>query len=532
MASAKQNLLDRLANNRLLNSLRVGYDAAVMAYRQEDFVPTTQFGWETYDARLARYHYNSFYVHNSIYSQVNHYSDWYKHKEGLYKHIRGLRNPISRLVNIEVANIFGGFINFETFKDGAIPIVGANDNLLEGIRTIWQWSNMAALKELYPYEGATKGDSAILIVDDLARQKVYMEVLDPSKVKDIEFDNRGNVKEVLICYTKQDDKGKDYEFSYYIDKEKFATFKNGEPHAYMEDENGNGVPQWPNPYGFVPLEWTQHHNLGMKFGAVSFHNSRAKIDNLNDVVSLVHDNVRKNVLTKYAVKGMSPNNSNGTPQTISLSQDLRDTVPFLSLADTGDIFPIKSELDIAGAMQVVEAMMREIEDDLPQLVMSRIQANAKSMSGIAIENLAAEGVNIIESLQSTYIAGLKSATQMALSIAGFRRYPQFRGINLNSYENGSLDFDIHPRKIFQDKLSTKEALDIALQAIKSDGASMILSKLGMFDEKDIKELEAKKDETARQNMRAAFSNLMGLDEEEAAVERLQDGKKQPENEYA
>jgi hypothetical protein len=115
--------------------------------------------------------------------------------------------------------------------------------------------------------------------------------------------------------------------------------------------------------------------------------------------------------------------------------------------------------------------------------------------------------------------------QMGISMGAYRGYPQFRAYNPNSYEAGALDFDIRPKPLFQDKLSTKDTLELAMQAIKSEGSSILLPKLG-FTPEQIEELEAKKDETARQNMRAAFSNLMGLDEEEAAVERLQDKPKE------
>lgn len=517
MPNDKQTILDRLANNRLLNALRAGYNATMVAYRQEDFVPQIDYGWETYEARLARYYYNSFYVHNSIYSAVNAYSDWYKHREGLYKHIRGLRNPISRLVNIEVAKIFGGFINYETFKDGALPITGADENLLEAIRSIWQWSNMAALKQRYPYEGATKGDSVLKVVDDITREKVYLEVLDPAKVKDVEFDNLGNVKSVYICYTRWDEKGKEYEYSEYIDKEKFAFFKNKEPHAYSED----GLTEWPNPYGFVPLEWTQHHNVGMKFGAVSFHNSRAKIDNLNDVISLIHDNIRTNVRTKYAVKGMAPErNSLGTPQAISMSSDARDTVPFLQLSTDGDIFPIRSELDITGSLSVVESMMREIEKDLPQLALQTMRAETGNASGTAIENLYSDAEDIIQDLQSTYLAGLSSATKMAISIGAFRRYPQFRSYNLNSYEAGSLDFDIRPKAIFQDKLSMKETIELTLQAASNPASTLLLQKLGYSDE-EIQELENKKADESAIAIRGLYEGAFGKREQDAE-KRLQE----------
>jgi hypothetical protein len=51
-----------------------------------------------------------------------------------------------------------------------------------------------------------------------------------------------------------------------------------------------------------------------------------------------------------------------------------------------------------------------------------------------------------------------------------------------------------------------------------------------FDKQQIAELELKKDERARKDVKAAFSDLMGLDEREAEAEqRLSDEK--PAREY-
>lgn len=111
------SLLDNFGH--LIRSARTGFVSFVQAYRQDYFVAGKEFHWDDYMARVSRYYHNQRLVDNTLYSAVNRTAVVYKNTEQLYKFIRGLRNPVSRLVNAEVDKVFGGFVNLETFEDGA-----------------------------------------------------------------------------------------------------------------------------------------------------------------------------------------------------------------------------------------------------------------------------------------------------------------------------------------------------------------------------------------------------------------------------
>jgi hypothetical protein len=513
---------------RIITSAKYGIMQAISSYKAENFVPEIEYEWETQPARMARYYHNRNYVYNTVYNDVTRYANTFKFQEKLYKHIRGLYNPAYRLVNIETAKVIGGTIDYENFEDGALQIKEADENLKEAIRTICQWSNMDLVKNLYVRQGASMGDSALKVVDDTEKGKVRIEVLDPRKVTDIAFDSIGNVKYIDIRYEKQDPvSGEWYEYRECIDSESFQTFRNGSPFDYL-DMSYAGTTQWDNPYGFVPVRWVQHQNVGLNFGVTSYHASRHKIDMVNDALSLLLNNVRMQVDTKFAVSKVNVPRVGGVPTTMSITSDRQDQAPFIEVGD-GEIKPIVFPVNVEGALALAGVQMKEIESDLPQLALQQMRNSTGDSSGIAIENLYSDATDIIGEEQGNYLFGLQRALQMAISMASYRGYEGFASYNLDSYENGSLDFDFRPKALFQDKLSLKERVELALQAVKSEGARLILPLLD-FEEKQILELELKKDERARKDVKAAFSDLMGLDEREAEAEqRLSDEK--PAREY-
>lgn len=509
-----QNIL-----NRLYDAAYTGWQSAVYSYRQEYFVAEEDTQWDSYAARMARYYYNRRRIDGKLYSNVNRYATFFKQQEGLYKYIRDLRNPCSRLANAEKSKVWGGFVNYETFKDGAIVINGADDTLLEGIRTIWQWTNIHPFKNLLVYEGSSMGDTAIKVIDDTKKGKVYLEVLDPRKAKDVKFDSRGNVKEITIVYNKDDlATGKEYEYGEIITQDSFSIYRNGQ----LEKE-------WENPYGWVPVEWVKHVDVGKNFGETSFHNSASKIDNLNDLTTLLHDNIRRTVNTKYAVSKVSiPRDSSGNPISLGVSTDNRDTSPLIEVGEGGALTPIAYPVDIVGALQAIDAQMKEIEADMPILALQSIRNMGGSMSGVSIENLYSDGVDTVETLQGTYYQALISATQMALSIAAFRRYDNFRAFSLKSYEAGNLDFVIRPKPIFQDSLSVKDNVELTIKAVDSDAYRLVLLKLGYSEEEvdEFEELRAQKEKKAtRASLREQAMNLRA----EAAANRLSDANATPSN---
>lgn len=509
---------------RIYSSARSAYGAFWASYRQEDFVAEQEFFWDDYEPRQARYWHNRRYADNTIYTSINLALTQFKWKEKLYQHIQGLRNPVARLVRVERSKVFGGLINYETFEDGAIAIAGADKALLGAIRNIWQWSNMDTMKGLLVSEGATMGDVALKVVDDIERQKVRLEVLDPRKVKRVVFDPVGNIKEIEICYIKtNEDTGKDYEFKEIIDKEAFYLY-----------EGDTQTLEYPNPYGFVPVRWIKHADVGRNFGATSYHETRSKIDALNDLVTLLHTNIRQQAIPKFALEGKSSlPKQDSSPTTINVTADERDKAPILPIGE-GKLTPIVYNADIANGLQLAYQQQMEIEADLPQLALTRLRSEQPNTSGVAIENLYSDAVDVLEDTQVNYLAGLMAGTQMAISMAAYRGYEDFQAYSLDSYEAGTLDFELKPKPIFRSQLSREKRIELTLQAADSPASSLVLPLLD-FDEEDIEEFENKKaDESAaaiRGLYQGAFGNADSSRESEAA-KRLSDESMQEPVGYA
>lgn len=493
---------------RIYTSARYGIQQAIQSYRAENFVAEIDYDWDSQSARMARYWHNRRYADNTIYAAVNRYAAVFKFQEKLYKHIRGLYNPTGRLVDIEAAKILGGAVNYETFEDGALMIRGADERLLETYRTLLQWSHFDLLKTRLVRNGGTMGDVAIKLVDDIDRQKICMEVLDPRKIPYVEFDAYGNIKDVVIAYEKYDPVSLQwYEYREEINKESFKTFRDNVPYDY-QDMSAAGTSEWANPYGFVPLRWVKHRDVGLDFGATSFHNSRHKIDMVNDALSLLLHNVRMQVSTKFSVSKMSVRrDSDGAPVTMNITTDRDDQAPFIEVGE-GEIKPIVFPVAVSEALELAGVQMREIEADLPQLSLQRMRGEQSNTSGVAIENLYNDAADIIAETQANYYAGLKAAMQMAVSMGAYRGYEAFRAYNPNSYESGALDFDIRPKPLFHDKLSTKETIELTMQAASNPASRLLLAKLG-YSEEEIEELENKKADESAAAIRGLYEGAFG-----------------------
>lgn len=471
---------------RAMIAARTGFNTAIRTYRASDHIADADFTFTSYEARLARYYHNARYADNTIYSEINTYANLYKEKERLYKGIRGLRNPINRLNKVEAASVFGGVIDYEGFNTGAIVIKGADDILLNAIGITLKWSNADTMKTLYVREGSAIGENALKVVDDVSRGKVRIEILDPRKVFDVIFDAVGNVKSIDIRYARLDELTKKwYDYRETIDKDWFRTYRDGELFAYTTDGNGSGVSKWENPYGFVPVQWTPHVATKFGFGITSYSATRHKIDNLNDLATLLHDNIRKSVNTKWAVFGDKPTVTNGKPDVLQMANNDRDKSGMIYFGKDSNIKPMVYDLDIEGGLAAVMSQELEVERDLPQLALSRMRDNTSSLSGVAIENLYADAVGIISEIQGTYGSGLTQAIQMAISIGGFRRYDGFRTYNLDSFDTGVIDFQIQPRSLFRDVLSTQAKLELTIAALESKAPALLLEQLD-YGEDDIR----------------------------------------------
>ena len=512
--------------------------AAIAAFNERALVPSRDYPWEDYGSRMFRYAFNEAYYNNIVYRQIASFSVRHKQNSALYKHVRGVYNPASRLVDFYPGKVYGGSLDFVDAMGGAIPLVMADDALREAIKRVWLHSNWAKQKSLFVRYGAMLGDSALWIADDRQREKVRMEVLHPGKIKAVTLDDVGNVKAATLEYAKTDptiNNGREFLFSMTVDQQEFATFKDGKPWAFFEDMGGQLVPEWPNDYGFVPLVLTQHRDTGHDWGAAAFHHSLGKIDELNDAASILNDSVRKSVNVMWALAAkkddvsFSGSTGDGTSTTDPTAR--RDKAPFLFIGKDGKPpTAMVPNINISAALENIRNMLSELERDMPELKLHRLSELGGNLSGVAIRNMYSDASDKITEARGNYDEALVRAHKMCVSIGGLRRYDGFQTFGLDSFERGKLDHYIAERPIFEDALTKQERLTVMTQvAVQPPALQRLMLEEMEVSEKKIKEVVAEAGAISQQGSQIVQSDvaaaedtlvklgLMDLDEEPEAA---------------
>lgn len=492
-------------------------NAGIQTYNERAFVPDESYGWDTYEARLHRYFHYGTYADNTVYSALVSYAQTHREKSKLYQHTRAIYNPVARQNRLIVSNVYQGAIDLETMTDGALPIKTDNEAVLDAARQIIKWSKLGQSLSLYVKWAALYGDCAIKVVDDRAGQKVRLELLHPGKVRECEFDEVGNVKAAVIEYERVDDPSiadmrlgrggsqeartrTPYTYTERITRDKFETFKDGEPYAFYTDANGNPLTEWDNEYGFVPLVVARYENTGLKWGVNSFYNSTRKIDEINDAASLINDQVRKSVNLIWYFAGVRQSSE----LSAATAAEVKDKVPAIYAPEGSQPYPMVGNLPIADALANLQNMLNELERDMPELALQRIRENG-NLTAPGVRTGYSDAIGNIQNARKNLDPALVSAMQMGMSIGGFNRYDGFQSFTLDSYQRGDIDFDIRERPVIGDSLSKQERIT-ALQGVSNQPPAvqrLILKELDYADS-DIEQVITDNTDEARRKEQIDF----------------------------
>jgi hypothetical protein len=469
-----------------------GYPRETTSYDAGALLPRFNYGWDDYDRRLARYTIFDGYYHNMAYHTIVTYSSTLRFVERLYKHVRGVYNPVMRLVELYVGKAYPGTLDLRTADAGAIPIADADDNLRQAIIQLWKDSRWQQSKSLYPRNAARFGDSFIKIVDDIKREFVAMEPVDPRKVSRLETDLQGNIALIEFTYYVYHN-GKQRLYKEVITPEKFATFEGDVPTAFYTDRGGTPIQEWDNPYGFVPVAHAKHRDIGLKFGAPSFMGTVHKINELNDLASIVNDGSRKQVEMPLVATGVKAtdisygiDNSNDADDPSDLPR--KDTLRVLNLpGKDADLKAIAPTLNLADANVNIQNVLEEIERDLPELALHRIRSGG-NLTAPGVTAAYDDAASRITEVLGNYDGTLVEAQQMAVAIGGYRNYEGYEGYTLDSRTNGDTDHRIKSRPIVNDILSRAERIDKTIAATSSPAAKILLEKELDYSEEEVDEI--------------------------------------------
>ena len=433
---------------------------AIHAFR-EQFMSASVFSEAEFtdpEARNVRYSVLWASYENTLYRDIHGFASALKTTRALYRYVRSIYNPAYRLGEFFKAHLWGGPLDPEAGEEGALPITTKNEALRPAIADIWQWSNWATRKDIVTLHGSIYGDVILKIIDDVDRKKVYLENVYPGLVTDLEKDPFGHIK----GYTIEEERAHPIHGRPVIYKEVceragqnvvYRTYLNDSLYAWNEE-----AAEWVEPYGFVPMVHIQHNDIGLGWGWSELHPAWAKVHELNDLASLLSDQIRKSVNAKWlftGVRASSPDQTMTTTETTARPEPGREEEPALYSPDPqSKAYPLVAPIDIEGAMIHITEILKDFERDYPELKFDAQRASGE-MSGRALRIARQPAETKVLQRRAGYDDGLKRAMQMALSIGGLRDI--FPGVSLDSFDRGALDFEFAERGVFvTDKLDEYE----------------------------------------------------------------------------
>lgn len=539
--------------------------ASVGEFQRVYFQPEAEHAKTVFVSRPDQYAYLWAWYESSALEDVQLWGN-YRSKYKLYKNTRIIRNPVRRLVDFYVDNMYPGILaaDLEGIPPGvplAVPFPKDTDpRLKRAIAQIWEWSRWADGKSIMVQNAAALGNAFVEIVDVPSRGKVFLINRWPGQVVELELDEVGNVRKYALEYMAQDEDGKPYRFRKEVDQLAFRTYRDDKIFDY--DPN-DGLPgEYENPYGFCPAVWVPHRNMGGMHGAPAIYGSLGKLEELNSELALVHDQVKKvvaapkGIWTPATAEELFDNIKKGTAAQLNPVTGERESLLFLIGPEGTEVDDLAGDLDFGGAMEVIKSLVEEIEEDHPELRVYEELRRMSQVTGPAAFRLIGDVSNKVFRIANGYDRASRQLFQMSVAIAGFNlatgRWPnptpaqaKFDGYDLDSYANGDLDFEILPRPLLQPTSMefAQEEVQLwsaAAQAVKNAGQAFPAvarhwgwpeDKIAMFQQERESEAEValERMKANQEVMAASMTNRNPAPGEEPETEEGSDGNAEDTN---
>jgi len=492
-----------------MNGLNAFWQAGIGAYRLATNggpIPRPAVG----DSRLSQYALCWDAYQGALYDRrFGHYQS-YLMQRGLYAKTRMLHGMVEDMVDFYAFHTYPGVIDDQgvpndVLLEQGIPLI-CDDTQRAAIKQIWQWSRWGAVSAEWITYGAATGDAFLSIVDDVDAGRVYLETRAPWQVKEIHRDKRGFIEDCAEEYRAWDsEKREQYTYRREMNLDTIKTFRNGSPFDY----GGGAVID--NPYGFVPMVYTQHRFSPEIPGKPAFRNW-TMLDEVNSIASRLSDYITKqaNTPTIFSNAGVI---TKVQVDTNTASDDERG-VNLLQMSADGKVWPLTGNLNLDHAEKRIENMLAELSERNLEVTTYKRLRESGNPSGVAARRLLGDVEARLTGPQRNYDGGQILALRQALAIAGMRQSEgaggwgrgaqteqqrQFVAFDLASYERGDLDFGIAPRPLIADTPLDDAQTRLALYQSYAAGDGIGIPVMwqmeqGGMDADDLASLKAAQDE--------------------------------------
>jgi hypothetical protein len=417
--------------------------------------PSAQAAFDC-DNRFAAYNQMWAYYTNTAFEDV---AAWFKYvdKYALYTHTRGIFNPVQRIVDFYVENIYPGVILEDgvTLKDvqNAIPIDPRTDKKLrDAIYTLWEWSNWQDLQGVYVLNGAVTGNSFVEVVEEPG--KVLFQPHWSGHIQEVNTDTVGNVTGYHLKYDVVDR----------LKKETYCYEKIVTPETIEIWVDGALVDERVNTYPFVPAVWVKHVNIGSDWGVPAIKTGLPAIDELNSIVSHTADHIHKQINSPrimWTDSVIKPALGGGNNEITKSDYDSRKDLILLKGAANGSTDTLVGNLDPATIVPLVEKIYQEIERIYPEIMFYEKLRDQSIVTSVGAKSLMGDVSKKVSRPATSYDRGTVRLCAMAVAIAGERissgdwnlvspltqKQKTFDDFGFDSYNREELNVKLLPRDL-------------------------------------------------------------------------------------
>lgn len=378
-----------------------------------------------------------------------------------------LRNPINRLVEFYVDHVWPGDLD----TAHALHVgdeVKNGDKLYEAIEQIWEWSNWESKKSLAVRSFALKGDLFIKVVarpplfadEDAAPDRVTFQLTDAGNVTDFDVDDRDIVTFIRldIPSTRRNEAGEleEYVHTEVWNEDGMRVWQHqsgvgtelkslGVPHDEMTLEEA-GLP------GLLPFVRAPFRDAGDSRGHNAFWAAIEKIDEASNLATRLHrDLFRTGPLWAVENAGKDSEGRPLPPPRLTADGETATTEIELGgekmLSVSGALKCLIPNVNFAGMLEILEAQMGEIMEDLPELQYYRVTEHGSQIATATVRLLLAPAVKRVLEARSNADHGLYRANIIALMMAQALNFPGFHEADIGTYENGDFEHWFDEREV-------------------------------------------------------------------------------------
>ena len=398
----------------------------------------------------------------------------YYHSTGVYddlarmladvdlKSVRALRNPAHAVVEFYAATMFPG-----ADLDEAMPIVTENPKLPDAIRRIWDWSNMAANKQVLPRWESLYGDAFLKVAtrsDDRTGQvrRVFQQPIKPEYVSEFETDERGFFTYVRLDIPKVRRNGD--EFEPYTHTEVWD--KPGDSFRVWEHDRGEDTPvsQLGTPtretaitsfgFDFIPMAHAKFQDIGEGRGQSALMSGIEAIDEANRMATRLHQLLFRHNRPVWALEANAVD-KDGLPLPPPLARPDGSDGDVLELGDdqmiglpgNAKLVPLIPDVRYEAMLEALNAHLERMAAyHFPELRYYEI--SDRDLSGRAIQFLLAGAVDRVREARGNLERAIVRANEMALTIAQIHNLPGFSATELSgTWESGAFAHSIAERGV-------------------------------------------------------------------------------------